>query len=96
MIDEATRLAHQPVFYGSLRNNCTTRLLRHVNRIAEPRIRYSWRLLLPGYSDATAHAGNLLATDLPLAAARERFRVNDRVRRHIADSAFSATIRLPD
>jgi len=93
VIEEASRLADRPVFYGSLRNNCTTRILRHVNRIAEPRIRYGWRLLLPGYSDALAHSLGLIDTDLPLEAARARFLVNDRVRAHIADSAFSARIR---
>ena len=94
MLGEASRLARQPVFYGSLRNNCTTRILDHVNGIAPDRIRYSWRILLPGFSDALAHERNLLDTTLPLDEARARFRVSDRVRTHIADSSFSARIRL--
>jgi hypothetical protein len=93
ILQEANRLAADPVFYGSFRNNCTTRILDHVNRIAPERIPYGWRVLLPGYSDALAHERDLLATELPLAAARERFRVNERAVAHIDDADFSLRIR---
>jgi len=95
MLEEATALAQRPVFYGSLRNNCTTRVLRHVNRVAPEPIPYGWRILLPGYSDAVAHERGLIDTDLPLDPARQRFRVNDSVRAHIDAPDFSQRIRQP-
>jgi hypothetical protein len=93
MLTEANRLASNPVFYGSLRNNCTTRILNHVNRIAPERIPYSWRILLPGYSDAFAHERGLLDTNLPLDSARAAYLVSARVREYIREPDFSSLIR---
>ena len=93
MLERANQLADQPEFYGTLRNNCTTNILRHVNRLAPEPIPFGPRVLLPGWSDGLALERGLLDTELPLAAARERFRVNDRVRRFIERPDFSAAIR---
>jgi len=93
MITAVNELAGEPAFYGALRDNCTTRILDHVNRIAPERIPYSWRVLLPGYSDALALERGLLDTELPLDAARMRFLVNERVRAHIGAADFSIRIR---
>jgi hypothetical protein len=93
MLAEANRLASKPAFYGSLRNNCTTRILNHVNRIAPEPLPYSWRILLPGYSDAFAHQHNLLDTHLPLDSARAEYLVSGRVREYIRDPDFSSLIR---
>jgi hypothetical protein len=93
MLERANQLADQPEFYGTLRNNCTTNILRHVNRLAPEPIPFGPRVLLPGWSDGLALERGLLDTELPLAAARERFRVNDRVRRFIARPDFSTAIR---
>jgi len=93
MLDAVNELAGAPAFYGSLRDNCTTRILDHVNRIAPERIPYGWRVLLPGYSDALVLERGLLDTDLPLDAARARFLVNERVRAHIGAPDFSSRIR---
>lgn len=78
MLMRANELNARPEFYGTLRNNCTTNLLDHVNGIAREPIPYGRRVLLPGYSDEIAHERGLIDTDLPLSAARERFIVNDR------------------
>lgn len=93
MLDRANQLADRPEFYGSLRNNCTTNILRHVNRVAPRRIRFGPRVLMPGYSDALAHRLGLLDTELGLEAARARFRVNDRVRAFVDSASFSWSIR---
>ncbi len=93
MLGAVNELVDQPAFYGTLRDNCTTRILRHVNRIAPEPIPYGWRILLPGYSDALAHERGLLDTDLPLEAARARFLVNERAREHSGASDFSLRIR---
>lgn len=95
MLKRANELASRPEFYGTLRNNCTTNILEHVNRLAPRRIRFGPRVLLPGYSDALAHDLGLLDTELPLDAARDAFRVNDRVREHIDSATFSRAIRTP-
>lgn len=80
VLARANGLAHRPEFYGTLRNNCTTNILRHVNRVATRPIRYGPRIFLPGYSDAVAHELGLIDTTLPLDEARRRFRITDRVK----------------
>jgi hypothetical protein len=93
MLARVNELNEEPEFYGTLRNNCTTNLLDHVNSISARPIRYSRRIMLPGYSDEVAHERGLLDTDLPLAAARERFLINDRALRHARSGSFSTAIR---
>jgi hypothetical protein len=93
MIEAVNALYDRPAFYGTLRRNCTTVILDHVNRVASRRIRYGPRVLLPGYSDALALDLGIIDTDLPLDEARRRFRVNDRAARFADDPAFPSRIR---
>jgi hypothetical protein len=93
MLARANGLHERPEFYGSLRNNCTSNLLAHVNEVATRRIAYGPRVLLPGYSDAIAHRLGLIATDLPLEQARSVFRINERSRRHADTDHYSLLIR---
>jgi hypothetical protein len=96
MLVTADSLREHPEFYGTIRNNCTTNILDHVNRIAPEAIPYGPRILLPGYSDALALERGLLDTDLPLEQARERYRVNERALRFAGRGDFSLRIRELD
>lgn len=93
MAASANRLRDSPEFYHSISNNCTTRIVRHINGVAPERIPASWKILLPGYSDALAHDLELLDTELTLEDARARWLVNDRARRAFGDPDFSLRIR---
>jgi hypothetical protein len=96
MLQRANRLATHPEFYGTLSNNCTTNLLAHVNEVASPRISYDMRVLLPGYSDKLAYDRGLIDTQLSLEAARRRFAIAERSRRHAAEPDYSLLIRAAD
>jgi hypothetical protein len=95
MLERANELRERPEFYNTFTSNCTTNIVRHVNRIAPREIPYGPRILLPGYSDALALDLGLLDTDLPLDEARRRFRVNERAERYAGRPEFSARIREP-
>jgi len=60
MMGRANELASRPEFYDTFRNNCTTNLVRHVNRIHPNRIKYDYHVLLPGYSDELAYQEGLI------------------------------------
>lgn len=95
LLERAQRLERQPEFYNTVTSNCTTNIVDAVNEIWPHRIRASYQLLLPGYSDALALRLGLLDTALPLARARHRFLVNARARA-AADAAapdFARRIR---
>lgn len=93
LLRRAQGLEAAPEFYNTLTNNCTTNLVDAVNRIAAEPIRYGPAILLPGYSDALAYRLGLLDTDLPLEAARERFRINERAAAATDAPDFSFRIR---
>lgn len=93
MLDRANALHRAPEFYGTLLNNCTTAILEHVNRIAERKIRWGPRILLPGYSDALALELGLIDTELDIEGARARYRINDLARAAADDSRFGVAIR---
>jgi hypothetical protein len=93
MAEKANRLRDHATFYHTLFDNCTTRIVHHVNRVAPTQVRWSLRILLPGYSDALAHRLGLLDTDLPLKEARTRWFVDERARRWADAPDFSVRIR---
>lgn len=95
IVARAEALAREPEFYHSLANTCTTNIARHANRIRPGVVPFSWQLLLPGYADERALALGLIDHDGPIEAARERFRVNERVARAERAASFSAGIRRP-
>ena len=95
VIDEVNRLKDQPAFYNTFVNNCTTSLVKHVNKIAEMPIRWNLALLLTEKSDALAYRLGLLDVepDADFESIRARHRINESALLHDADPAFSRKIR---
>jgi hypothetical protein len=93
MLTRANELRAEPEFYNTLTNTCTTNLAMHVNRIAPEKVPFSYKVLLPGYSDRLAYDIGLIDTDLPFEEARERFHINARAARYADAPDFSQRIR---
>jgi hypothetical protein len=83
----------QPIFYHTLRENCSTRIIDHLSAVLDAPLPRSCQILLPGYSDALLHDRGLIDTPLPLAQAREAAWINDRARRWQDAPDFSQRIR---
>ncbi|HEU4828957.1 MAG TPA: DUF4105 domain-containing protein [Gemmatimonadales bacterium] len=96
MLERANALREHPEFYNTLTNTCTTNIVRHVNEIAPQKVPFSYKVLLPGYSDRLAYDLGLIDTDLPFDAAKARYHINARALRHADDPAFSELIRRPE
>jgi hypothetical protein len=60
VLGRTNELASRPEFYDTLTNNCTTNLVRHVNRIEPNRLAYDYRVMLPGFSDKLAYDEGLI------------------------------------
>lgn len=86
-------LKEKPEFYNSIYNTCTTNLWRHVKRVAPGRVLFSYKVLLPAYSDCLAYELGLIDTDLDFEQAQKRFLINERARAHDDDPNFSKEIR---
>jgi len=93
MLQRANALAAQPEFYNTLTNTCTSNIVSHINVLAPGRIPFSYRTLLPAYSDDLAHELGLIDTALPMATYRAAYRINERAAQHADQEDFSAAIR---
>lgn len=93
MVERMNALHARPEFYNTLTNNCTTNLVRHLERVAGIDVPYDHRTLLPAYVDALAQQLELIDTDAPLEVVRERYRINARALEAADAEDFSARIR---
>ncbi len=93
MLDKANQLTTEPEFYNTLTNTCTSSIVEHIALIAPGHIPWSYRTLLPGYSDDFAYDLGLIDTSL----ARDQFRAHHQINslaKQFADQAdFSERIR---
>ena len=93
MLRRANELAAKPEFYNTLTSTCTTNIVRHVNEIAPKRIPFSYKVLLPAYSDELAYRIGLLDTTVPFETLRARAHINARATRSADSPEFSRLIR---
>lgn len=93
MIARVNKLHDQPEFYNTITNTCTTNIVRHVNDISEIKVPFSYKVLMPGYSDKLAYDLGLLDTTLPYDKIRERYQINDKAMKYADDKDFSLKIR---
>jgi hypothetical protein len=88
------QLVHRPEFYHTLRNNCTTNLIDHLNRGRPGAIPYGYRTLFPGLFDQLLFERNLIATDATgYQQLRRESRINQRAYRYGDRVDFSLKIR---
>ncbi len=76
MVQRMNALQQHPEFYNSLTNNCTTNLVRHLEKVSATNVPYDHRTLLPAYSDELAFELGLIDTQVDLAKTRERHHIN--------------------
>lgn len=93
MLRRANRLAEEPEFYNTLTSSCTTNIVRHVNELVPGRVPWSYKVVLPGYSDELAYDLGLIDTDLPFAEAQRHFRIDEKAQRFGDGEGFSEKIR---
>lgn len=93
VMNRTNQLAAKPEFYDTLTNNCTTNIMRHVNRIAPGAVPYDYRILMPGYSDQYAYDLGLIDSPLSFEETRMRARVNEMAYRYRDAADFSQQLR---
>ncbi|MEM9943955.1 MAG: DUF4105 domain-containing protein [Planctomycetota bacterium] len=91
--ERVNKLAVDPEFYNTITNNCTTNLAGHVNEVSPNKIKYGWKVLLPGLSAKYAYDLGLLDTRIPFEDLKTLSHVNDLAEEHFDDPQFSQLIR---
>ena len=93
MLDRANKLATEPEFYNTLTSTCTTNIVSHINDIVPGRIPFSFKTLMPAYSDELAHELGLIDNSRPLEELREKYQINERAEKYAEDPEWSRRIR---
>jgi hypothetical protein len=93
VLARVNQLAKTPEFYDTLTNNCTSNIVRHVNRTKPNRITTDYRTLLPGYSDQLAYDQGLIERRGTFAETKELAYVNPLAQRYAGRDDFSEMIR---
>lgn len=93
VMHRTNELATHPEFYDTITNNCTTNIVRHVNRLEANRLAYDWRVLLPGYSDQLAYQHGLIESHGTFQETRARALVNPKAIQVAGHQEFSDLIR---
>ena len=93
VLKRVNKLAKQPEFYDTLTNNCTTNIVRHIDRVRPNRIAYDPRMLLPGYSDEIAYNQGLIERHGTLEQTRQWAYINQLAERYADRDDFSEMIR---
>jgi hypothetical protein len=95
MVTRANKLHEEPEFYSTWNNACLSNIVKHVNEVSPGKIPWSYKIVLPGYSDELAHELGFIGADVPMSELRERFIVNDiaQASEELASNAFSKAIR---
>ena len=92
VLNRVNQLAERPEFYDTLTNNCTSNIVRHVNRIKPDRIRHD-PVLLPGYSDELAYDEGLIVRHGTFVETKRQAYVNPLAQRYAGHEDFSELIR---
>lgn len=93
MLVRANKLTHEPEFYNTIWNNCTTSILAHANAFREDKIGWSKYLILPEHSDEIIYKEGLIDTHLSLEDARKFFNISEKARNIAEWEDFSEVIR---
>jgi hypothetical protein len=93
VLGRTNELASRPEFYETFTNNCTTNLVRHVNRISPNRLVYDYRVLLPGYSDKMAFDEGLIEPHGTFEETKAAAFLNARALAAAGNPEFSQVIR---
>lgn len=93
VLERANQLAQKPEFYDTLTNNCTSNIVRHINRIKPNRIVADVRMLLPGYADELAYDEGLIVRHGTFLQTKQAAYINPLAKRYAGRDDFSEMIR---
>ncbi len=91
-VAQINAMKDEPAWYNTLTTNCTTNIFWHA-RAFENSIRFSWKILLSGYTPQYAYELGVLDRSLPFGELQKRSYINDKAHRVGTDPGFSLKIR---
>ncbi len=94
MIARANALREHPEFYNTVTSNCTTNIVKHINKVSPQNIPFfTLQAVFPKHSDRIAYELGLLNTNLSFEESKNRYYINDKAIKYADDENFSVKIR---
>ncbi|MEE8153939.1 MAG: DUF4105 domain-containing protein [Phycisphaerales bacterium] len=93
ILNRADELGREPAYYATIKANCTTALLGHLNKVAERPVRFSFKLLLNGYIPELAYERGNLPNDAPFEEVMQRYAISAKAREGGVGPGYSEMIR---
>lgn len=94
MLTRANTLREHPEFYNTITNNCTTNIIKHINKISPESIPFfTLQAIFPENSDRVAYELGLLDSKVSFEETRTRYYINDKATKYADDENFSVKIR---
>jgi len=93
LVVSANDLHHKPQFYKSIRSNCTTTLVKHIDQNLEHKIGLRYQTLLPGLAGELLYDLGYMDTKKSFSEMQRTARIDAAVREYIKEPNFSAKIR---
>ena len=94
MLNRANKLSTTPEFYHTVRNNCTSNVIMHINRARPGAIPREYRAFFPGYLDHLLYDLKMFKTDAETyKAAKDRAYINNLSNQYRGTDFFSEGIR---
>lgn len=94
VLDRANSLATTPEYYGTIKDNCTTALVKHLNKVRDEPIKFSIDLLLNGHIPEMAwREGNIGDPNTPFEQVKNEHRISERAINYGTGPDFSRVIR---
>lgn len=95
ILNKTNELKNTPEFYNTITNNCTTKLVEHVNNIADDEhdISFSIRYVLPKLSDRLAYDLGFVDDTGTFEEIKQKYNISEIAREVGDDPEFSVKIR---
>ena len=92
LAQSANALHHNPQFYRTLRDNCTTTLVKHIDRHYEEKIGMRMEIIFPAKAGELLYEFNRMDTHLSYEQAHEVSRIDHLVKQYADEENFSSLL----
>ncbi len=93
LVTSANSLRNKPQFYKTVRSNCTTTLVKHIDLNMEQKIGLRYQTLFPALAGELLYELGYISTKKSFAEVKISSRIDSAVRKYINDPNFSVKIR---
>ncbi len=93
ILNKANDLAREPQHYRTIRDNCTTSLIGHINRIQDQPIPFSFKLILNGYMPEMAYERGRFSSEAPFSVVKQEYAISAIAQASGVTDDFSQRIR---